>query len=235
MKNNQRIPWLRIGAESVAIVVSILLAFGIEAWWQRRSEIEQADTLVASLYTDFQTSQAELQRALNEHQRYQLGAEQLLDTLASAELGAEINVSMGSILGSILAPTYSPTDSALELAFLSGQIDLIEDSELRNLLASWRQLVPDTAEEQLEIGETASTRLIPEFSKQVRFGRSLNSNTMDNIGTRDEGSVRLRPTSEIEGALAYRVFLGNFVVQELAELGDMQTEIIRRLEQRVRE
>lgn len=35
---NQKIPWLRIGAESVAIVGSILLAFSIDAWWDQRQE-----------------------------------------------------------------------------------------------------------------------------------------------------------------------------------------------------
>lgn len=32
-KNRQRIPWSRNLTEGVLIVVSILLAFGIEAWW----------------------------------------------------------------------------------------------------------------------------------------------------------------------------------------------------------
>jgi len=29
----RQIPWLRVFVEGVVIVVSILLAFGIEAWW----------------------------------------------------------------------------------------------------------------------------------------------------------------------------------------------------------
>ena len=33
-----KIPWLRIGAEGGAIVVSILLAFSIDAWYERRGE-----------------------------------------------------------------------------------------------------------------------------------------------------------------------------------------------------
>ena len=34
----KKIPWLRIGAEAGAIVVSILLAFSIDAWYERRGE-----------------------------------------------------------------------------------------------------------------------------------------------------------------------------------------------------
>ncbi len=29
----RQIPWLRVFAEGVVIVVSVLLAFGIDAWW----------------------------------------------------------------------------------------------------------------------------------------------------------------------------------------------------------
>ena len=45
MQNVREIPWLRIGAESVAIVASILVAFGIDAWWEgrqsQRAEVRQ--------------------------------------------------------------------------------------------------------------------------------------------------------------------------------------------------
>jgi hypothetical protein len=34
----RKIPWGRILAEGILIVVSILLAFSIEAWWARRGE-----------------------------------------------------------------------------------------------------------------------------------------------------------------------------------------------------
>ncbi len=32
----RQIPWLRVFGEGLVIVVSILLAFGIEAWWAER-------------------------------------------------------------------------------------------------------------------------------------------------------------------------------------------------------
>jgi len=38
LQDSQKIPWKRIAAEGVAVVVSILIAFWIDAWWQERSE-----------------------------------------------------------------------------------------------------------------------------------------------------------------------------------------------------
>jgi len=36
-----QIPWLRVFVEGVVIVVSILLAFGLQAWWDRVQEAER--------------------------------------------------------------------------------------------------------------------------------------------------------------------------------------------------
>jgi len=38
LQDSRKIPWKRIAAEGAAVVVSILIAFWIEAWWQERSE-----------------------------------------------------------------------------------------------------------------------------------------------------------------------------------------------------
>ena len=53
MQTIREIPWSRIGAESVAIVASILLAFAINAWWEdkleRDLETQQLSRLRAEL------------------------------------------------------------------------------------------------------------------------------------------------------------------------------------------
>lgn len=52
--NRPTIPWLRIFGEGIVIVVSILLAFGIEAWWQGRHERSDERQVLESLQQDFQ-------------------------------------------------------------------------------------------------------------------------------------------------------------------------------------
>ena len=61
MDRPQQIPWLRITAEGVAIVVSILLAFSIEAWWQARNEAAEERELLQALLDDFQATKEEIQ------------------------------------------------------------------------------------------------------------------------------------------------------------------------------
>ncbi len=47
------IPWLRVFVEGVVIVGSILLAFGIDAWWEERSDAALEQRLLISLLAEF--------------------------------------------------------------------------------------------------------------------------------------------------------------------------------------
>jgi len=54
MSKVREIPWPRILAEGAAIVVSILLAFGIQAWWDSRQSIVAERVLLEALLDDLQ-------------------------------------------------------------------------------------------------------------------------------------------------------------------------------------
>ena len=49
----REIPWLRISAEMAAIVVSILLAFWIQAWWEARQQRIEEERVLQSLAVEF--------------------------------------------------------------------------------------------------------------------------------------------------------------------------------------
>lgn len=68
MSRARQIPLPRIFAEAAAIVVSILLAFWIDAWWQDRQESEDEKVLLAALAEEFREKLATLKfrRSFNE-------------------------------------------------------------------------------------------------------------------------------------------------------------------------
>ena len=47
-----QIPWLRVFVEGVVIVGSILLAFGIDAWWDERQDRAVEQALLTGLVED---------------------------------------------------------------------------------------------------------------------------------------------------------------------------------------
>lgn len=229
--------WLRILAEGGAIVVSILLAFWIDAWWQGKIEQRDADTLVAGLYSDFQTSQAHLREWRSGNDRTLQATNDFLSALRGVAIDGQVSVPHTWIVAAIVAPTYSPTDTSLRTAVATGQFELIDDDRLRNLLALWRQQLDDTQEDELLIREIVVSQMVPLLSEQVRLGRAFE---FDNLidwftGRRSvnfDGDYRLRVTAQLEGALAERVFFTNFVVEGLGAIYETQAEILTLLEQR---
>lgn len=238
MNDQRRKRWLSRISEGVAIVASILLAFAIDAWWDNRSEREQAAELAASLHEDFEVSQAHVEQWLAGNRRILEALEMLLEAVESRPIGEEISVPMSVIVGSIGAPTYSPTDATLSAAISSGQIDLLRDYDLRNALALWLQQVDDTREDELLIRQITVDHLVPELASQVRLGRAFDFQTLTaqflDLPTGDLSvPVTLRTTRGLEGALAERLFYTHFVVGGLSDIRDTQAEIIRLLELRL--
>jgi len=54
MPNARDIPWPRLIAESSAIVISILLAFSIDAWWTERQETVREERQIQALIAEFE-------------------------------------------------------------------------------------------------------------------------------------------------------------------------------------
>jgi hypothetical protein len=172
--------WKRLIAEGAAIVISILLAFWIDAWWQQKVALKEADSLASGLYSDFQESQSHLGEWLVGNERALGAATEFLVELRSTAINDELLVSHEWLLAAIAAPTYSPTDTALKTAIATGQIELIEDPALRNTLAIWRQQIDDTQEDELLIRGLVVNQLVPALSQQVRLGEVFDFNKLIN-------------------------------------------------------
>ena len=78
MTDLHAIQWRRIAVESVAIVVSILLAFAIDAWWEERQErVEEAEILVG-LEQEFLDIQSLIESKLQQYSQMKTAVAELL-------------------------------------------------------------------------------------------------------------------------------------------------------------
>lgn len=142
------IPWRRIFVEGVAVVLSILLAFSIDAWWDRRVERREAAEHISALRSDFLATIDELDRGAAVH-NLRLGAAQALISVPKAETMALGYDSIQSLLGAtVRTTTVDPYTAALNSLVGSGQLSLILDGTLRARLADWRRLIEDHADTQ---------------------------------------------------------------------------------------
>jgi hypothetical protein len=151
----RQIPWARIFAEGVAIVVSILLAFGIQAWWEGRQEQKTEQSALFALRADFLASRDALAVAISvlEGAQAYFTAFQSADSAALTQLGADSADAMTMSLN--IALTYDPISSSLDAILSDGRISLLQDEQLREALAGWVRALEDIEENQLDLRTTS--------------------------------------------------------------------------------
>ena len=137
-------------------MVSILLAFAIQAWWEGRRERTEEEAMLVGLLADFSVSRQELEDAIRVHEDFQ---DRLiaLDTASTSQL-ASVPFEQLDAYGRALqgSRTFDAQDATLDAAIASGTLDTLRDVQLRETLAEWKALVDDTAEEAADFREASA-------------------------------------------------------------------------------
>ena len=130
----RRIPWARVLVEAAVIVASILLAFGIDAWWERQRQAELERDYLVALLVDVEAviSVSEQQIPL------QIAANQVSDSIAaSLWRGTPIADSTLSDLWADLGQGYglATTLHVYEELVSSGGVEKVTDPSVRRSLS----------------------------------------------------------------------------------------------------
>jgi len=127
--------------EGLVIVVSILLAFGLEASWSARAERRDAMELLLSISADIEENRALVARHLEGTDRYVALTQSVLEVLASGERGASADSTLAGIGNVFTYPTWDPINDAYQEAKSSGRLALIQDPALRLLLTRYQSRI----------------------------------------------------------------------------------------------
>ncbi len=168
MTKYQEIPWLRVGAESVAIVGSILLAFAIEAWWQDRNELAIEQRSLRALSAEFEENDELLREARDGYERTYTAAVQLL---AYFDQGTEDMDSseFEQLVGRLISTQSTHLESgAYDALIASGELNLVRDESLRSRLAAWPSYVAEWSEEERSVFSFVEEELAPYISGSIR-------------------------------------------------------------------
>lgn len=142
MSNTQIIPWTRISVEVAAIVASILLAFSIDAWWDRVQDRAEEREILSLLRAEFEANQKVLARTAGIH-RLNLSAMREIISASEKDIPVHDESLDSLFLQAAGTPHYNPATGALAATISSGRIDLVRNIELRNRLAGWNSVVSD--------------------------------------------------------------------------------------------
>lgn len=138
--NRDQVPWLQIFIEGTAIVVSILLAFAIDAWWEKRGLLHEEQEILVGLNDEFIDVRDRLGDWID-HNR--LGS-QLINRFLSDEVEAmsrediELMYLHAAVLVNVL-----DEGGMLNGLLASGRLELVSDRELRSRLGKWPDYIDD--------------------------------------------------------------------------------------------
>ncbi len=129
----QDIPWNRLVIEAFVIVGSILLAFGIDAWWDERQERAEEGIALKALLEEFETNLPYFRLTHEFHVQAAEDTSDLLDLLLAAPLDSLVKA-LDSQLASLIATiTRETATGTVNTLLASGKIDLIQNQELQQL------------------------------------------------------------------------------------------------------
>lgn len=236
MIDRTTLPYSRIVAEGVAVVLSILLAFAIDAAWDQRKERQQERAILTSLAADFEDTRGLLAAGITSHEKFRDSAVKLLGILDENATGADPEAIDGLINDVFVnAKTVEVLNGSLSALFASGNLDLIENEELRSLLAAWPSLVDNATEDERWIVNDVQQRFVPYLNARIP-ARNIYRNASSHQDTMRE-AFPPRPSTSYEVLWTDPEFdnlVSNRLSNEifaLAELGVLVREVENIIEQ----
>jgi hypothetical protein len=162
------IPWLRVSLEGLVIVSSILLAFGIEAWWTRIESNRDALGELGTVLEEVHEARTQLQDVVRWREREQSAAASVQTRLEGVPIDENIALpdTLFALSFGLQLVSDAPTQAA-EAFVTSGYIDVVEDVELRQALLAWTSLVVDLRDDEVRFGITGKDLLEDFYDRMV--------------------------------------------------------------------
>ena len=235
MENSRQIPWRRTMVESVAIILSILFAFAIDAGWDAIKERSQEKAFLVSLLSDFKETRSRIDESIDAHMRFIDLARQLLGLHGGDTRNIEPEA-LENMLSAVFfnwQSLYLPSGSR-DALFASGDIEIIDNEELRAMLAAWPSVVADAAEDDILIANDIMNNLAPYLQSKIRTRnvvRISNSDAAELIPRIESVNYdALWNDPVFENLVTFRIVNEAYAVDENDRLSEAVDEIIRVIE-----
>lgn len=240
MKKTQEIPWKRISAEGFAIVVSILLAFGIDAWWDERRERAEEQVLLTRLAAEFSINLERIELYIEGFSNIVDACSQLYEIVDNAMVNQEETAGLpaGWLRLSLIAPLYEANTPLLDALTKGGKLDVVDDSRVIEAVSEWERQLRDYTSMAERARRGVDSLLKPALYKRGDIGSLL-------VGpwiTEENGAdpmwripVIIEVDREIKGIVAGRYEMALDTHRDFEQLRDAAAEVIASIEGNVSE
>ena len=155
------IPWLRVFVEGVVIVGSILLAFGLQAWWEGLQDEGRAQDHLLALQGEFVANLDSLNGNITRLEEIKGAAAELLAIIVGEEGRPSADSLAGLTWNAFSFPPYEPFTVAYDNLIGSGDIALLRDGQLNADLALFMSQVEHYRRGELQMDQWK--RVIQQF------------------------------------------------------------------------
>ena len=153
--------WWTVGAQAVAIVASILVAFAIDAWWEERGEQRWQTAQLVALRDEFAANGEGLNRVVGMDTRIAQSIQEAVVELKAHEAGDTVQMDASRIAALTGWRTSDIATGALDALLASGRLGDIDNAELRQALADWPSVVQDVREDEALARDFLPNVLVP--------------------------------------------------------------------------
>jgi len=159
MNDNSMRKWL---FESALIVISILLAFAIQTWWEQVAESQQERQSLIGLKEEFETNVASLRSSIDDYSENRKEALKVLDLTNPSSRGDKNNETL-LLLSQLIATTetFEPVEGTLSYLVSSEGLGMLSNGELRLHLIQWPRAVSKINDRQTRIREIMRQYFLP--------------------------------------------------------------------------
>jgi hypothetical protein len=137
MSKDQKIQWPRIIAEGTAVVISILLAFAIDAWWQERREASASREQIRSLLEEFKEAKQHLTVQARWLEGSLEGSIRVLELMGPSASNADLRQAREALKKSFDVAVYLPPQGTLHAVLASRSSTLLLNSDTWVALQDW--------------------------------------------------------------------------------------------------
>ena len=157
--NRERLNWLLL--EGVAIVISILMAFWIDAWWEGRKDRLEEQELLIGLEMEFVDLRDRLDDLAQLNRRgMQFIGQYLSDSVSEMDLRTVELTFRAALTSNVL-----DQGGAVESLFASGRLERISDRGVRARLLKWPDWLEDIHTNDLSVRGFAANEIGPFLAK----------------------------------------------------------------------
>lgn len=153
-------------AEVVVVVIGILLAIAIDAWWQERQMRVDEQEILAGLHSEFSAHHEILTRNLAANQRGKQSLEDFLG-LRDGNQSPDVKAIVLAVLFDMSSPFTTDLSSGTLRALLgSGRLEYLTNKELRARIAAWDGVIGEVRDDEANGAKVVFELNVPHLVQQ---------------------------------------------------------------------